>query len=141
MKLLFAMLVMSSSAIAAPTLLFTNKVPAETTTPEYYAGVQAITDAIAMGYRVHASILLPENGGTAVFYSNIVDIKVSVSPSGPNIGQPYYVSGILDMRPHINNMAQAIGPSPLTSGSLDSYGVYWYNGVQQPGYAISWWAD
>lgn len=140
---LFALL--CSPCFGASVLLFTNKVPAETDTPEYYAGVQAIVDAINGGYRIHCTLQLPENGGLATFYSNVTDIKVNVGYNGGPPGVPNYVSAILDMRPHINNYAQALTPTPLVSGSMDSLGQYWYSSgtlaVPQTGYIISWWAD
>lgn len=144
MSRLFAFLFLSLTAITsnAATLLFTNKIPAETSGPDYMTGVQAIADAIAAGKRVFATASLAENGGTARFYTDFVAVKVTIAPPGdPVAGQPYFVSGILAMRPKVDNAAEAIGNSPLTSGSFDSWGRYLYNGIVYNGYVISWWAE
>jgi len=122
-------------------LLFANKLPAETTGAEYMTGVLAIYNAIAAGLRIHTTLTLPENGGMAQFYAEVPTIKVSIAPPGdPNAGLPYFASGLLVMRPTIDNFAEATAPSPLVSGSVDTWGRYWYNGTPHSGYVISWWA-
>jgi hypothetical protein len=123
-------------------LLFANKLPAETTGAEYMAGVLAISNAIAAGNRIHTTLTLPENNGIAQFYAEVPTIKVSIAPANdPNAGLPYFASGLLVIRPTIDNFAEATAPSPLVSGSVDTWGRYWYNGTPSSGYVISWWAS
>jgi len=148
-----SLFVICSSANAS-TLLFTNNLPADQTGATYLAGVQNIASAMAAGSRIHATITFPENGSTAYFFVDTTTAKCSVgfpaSPSpilDPNpAGTLDYCSGIINMRPRIDNQADAIATSPLISGSLDTLGRYWYVGPSgvlqiQTGYAISWWAD
>lgn len=144
MKVLFAILLSLCIPCQAATLLFTNKVPAEQTGPEYLAGVQAISDAVLAGHRIHVSIQYIDQNGllTDTFYVDTTTLRCgSAPPTDPNPGLMDYCSGIINLRPHIDNYADATSPSSLVSGSVDTWGRYWYQGVPQPNYAISWWAD
>ena len=129
-----------------PTLLYKNPIPAPAKTdPAYLAGVAEIKTAIASGYKIHATMDLPENGGISQFLVEFSAIKATDN----------YVCGIIQVRSPINNDAQVVASNGLMAGSVDSlggyqWGIYKFGGdtwglssayptTFSSGYAVSWW--
>lgn len=136
-SILVALALLFPSISQAQTLLYKNTCPAPSQSdPTYLAGVQAIRDAIDAGKTITVSMSYLEGGQYSKFTVQFSAIKASTN----------YVSGLIMLRPPLNNDAQAIAGTSLFVGSVDSLGNYrwgYLNGssiTSQSCYENAWWA-
>lgn len=134
---LFSVAMLCSGGVQAQTLLYKNPCPAPAQTdPTYLAGVQAIRNAIDAGKFITMSMSYVENGQTSKFTVQFSAIKATTT----------YVSGLILLRPPINNDAQAISGNAIVVGSADSLGNYRYGTLggtvtSFSCYENAWWAE
>lgn len=136
--LLLALALLAPSGAGAQTLLYKNPCPAPALTDAtYLAGIANIIAAIDAGKRIHLSMSYAEGGGTSHFAVEITAIKATAT----------YASGLLPMRPPINNYPEAVSATGQFVGSADTQGYYVWgdsrNGAsvnKQSCYENAWWA-
>lgn len=144
-----ALCLMLSNVANAATKLYTNPCPAPLLTDaNYLAGITSITNAVNAGSRIHVSMVFAESdgpGGTLQNHTFYVELgAISIEPN--------FASGLLYVRPLINNLAQATNANGLVAGSLDTLGNYRFGQYifgQPPGpamadsgcYSTTWWGD
>lgn len=138
MRFLILAFILLASPASAQTLLYKNPCPAPSQTdPAYLAGMQAIIAAIDAGKIISLSMAYPENGQTSHFHVPWVIMKATSN----------YASGLMPIRPPLNNQAQADGAVGQVVGSADTLGRYVY-GDSRSGSSVStftcyenaWWA-
>lgn len=130
--------------------VFQNTCPAQLQSdPAYLRGLASLRSAIQNGARIHASMALPENGGTSWFFVEVTAVKIVAD----------YASALIPVRSPIDNSARVTQSNGLVAGSFDTLGNYVYGqylfGSDTLGssfapavktttyscYVISWYAD